>query len=134
MQTFILFALAAWHGFNGFFMLLVPARWYESVPGVTHTGAFNGHFIADIGIAFLASAVGLALAARKSGRIAAALLIAPTAFLGGHAVLHVVEFSHGHLTSMDILRDSLLILVPGLLPALFAFRNSQSRAIGEKPC
>lgn len=134
MQKLILSILAVWHGFNGLFMLFMPMRWYEGVPGVTHTGPFNGHFIADIAIAFLASAIGLALAVRQPGPIAAALLIAPAAFLGGHAVLHAVEFFHGHMIATDILRDTLIILVPGLLPALFILKNLQLRTAGEKPC
>ena len=35
---------------NGLFMLLAPSTWYHFVPGVTHTGPFNQHFIRDIGL------------------------------------------------------------------------------------
>jgi hypothetical protein len=37
----------------GLTMLAVPAIWYASVPGVSETGAFNPHFIRDIGAAYL---------------------------------------------------------------------------------
>lgn len=122
MTKIILAVLAAWHGLNGFFMLAMPVRWYETVPGVTHTGPFNGHFIADIAIAFLASAIGLALAASRPGHSVAAFLTMPAIFLGGHAVLHAVEFFHGHLNAYEIVRDTAIIIVPGLLPAILAFR------------
>ena len=43
---------------NGLFMLVAPTRWYYFVPGVTDPGAFNQHFVRDIGIiqAFLGGA------------------------------------------------------------------------------
>lgn len=130
MTKIILLVLAAWHGLNGFVMLLMPVRWYETVPGVTHTGPFNGHFIADIAIAFLASAIGLALAAFRSGSASVAFLAAPAVFLGGHAVLHAVEFLHGHLNAYEIIRDMATIIVPGLLPAFLAFRILQFQTNG----
>lgn len=131
MHKLILSALAVWHGFNGVFMLAMPVRWYETVPGVTHTGPFNGHFIADIAIAFLASATGLAIAAAVKGSTAAALLVAPSVFLGGHAILHLAEFTHGHLGFAGMLRDAAIIVVPGLLPAWFLFTNFRRSTQGE---
>ena len=131
MHKLILSILAVWHGANGLFMLILPALWYETVPGVTHTGPFNGHFIADIAIAFLAAAAGLALATRHRGPLAAALLVAPAVFLGGHAILHAVEFTHGHLNPGEIIRDILIIVVPGLAPAVLLWRNLQIRQYGE---
>ncbi len=47
------------HLLNGIYMLVAPAAWYTSVPGVTATGPFNHHFITDIGFAFAASGVGM---------------------------------------------------------------------------
>jgi len=48
------FILIAFNGLflfgNGLFMLVAPLAWYEIIPGVTHTGSFNQHFIRDIGI------------------------------------------------------------------------------------
>jgi hypothetical protein len=38
---------------NGLTMLAVPAVWYAWVPGISETGAFNPHFIRDIGAAYL---------------------------------------------------------------------------------
>ena len=48
---------------NGLFMLVVPSAWYHFVPGVTHTGPFNQHFIRDIGIIqlFLGIAFGIGM-------------------------------------------------------------------------
>ncbi len=130
MTKTILLVLAAWHGLNGVVMLLMPVRWYETVPGVTHTGPFNGHFIADIAIAFLASAIGLALAALRPGHSTVAFIAAPAVFLGGHAVLHAVEFFHGHLNVYEIVRDTATIILPGLLPAWLIWRELKMQTSG----
>ena len=67
----ILIALvAAFALFNGGFMLADPFGWYQTVGTVKFTGPPNQHFIRDIGLAFLASGLMLAYAARwPNGRI-----------------------------------------------------------------
>lgn len=131
MRTITLSILTFWHGANGLFMLLAPEHWYESVPGVTPTGPFNSHFIADIAIAFLACAIALALAVRLRGKIGGAMLIAPAMFLGGHSLLHLFELFHHGLSPTDIVRDTLTILTPGFLPAVIAWRDWRSSPRGE---
>ncbi|HET8881757.1 MAG TPA: hypothetical protein VFM56_06225, partial [Solimonas sp.] len=42
------FGLAA----NGVWMLFSPESWYPVIPGVTHTGPLNVHFVRDIGCAY----------------------------------------------------------------------------------
>jgi uncharacterized protein YjeT (DUF2065 family) len=55
---------------NGLFMLVVPSAWYHFVPGVTHTGPFNQHFIRDIGLIqmFLGAAFGVGIIQPASAR------------------------------------------------------------------
>src|SRR5579871_1365158 len=66
----LLLLLGISHIVNGLFMLIAPAEWYASVPGVTATGPFNPHFILDIGMAFVASGAGLMLGARRGASAA----------------------------------------------------------------
>ena len=40
---------------NGTFMLIAPFAWYEWLGTVKATGPANGHFLRDIGIAYLVS-------------------------------------------------------------------------------
>jgi len=58
--SMVLFIMVALNGLflfgNGLFMLVVPSAWYHFVPGVTHTGPFNQHFIRDIGLIRCSSA------------------------------------------------------------------------------
>ncbi len=131
MRKTLLLILVGWHGLNGLAMIAMPELWYQTVPGVTATGPFNGHFVADIAIAFLASAAGLAVAAARFRISAPAALVAPAVFLGGHAVLHLAEFFHGHMGMSEIARDTLLILIPGLLPAIVLWQDWQTAKQGE---
>jgi len=119
MMTLILFVLTVFNAANGLAMVFAPRFWYATVPGASETGPFNPHFIPDIGIAFLAAALGTALAIRSTGTARLAVLAPAALFLGGHAVLHIVELSHH---GEAVLRDTAMIVVPGLLPvALLGF-------------
>jgi len=71
---------------NGLFMLLAPHQWFASVPGVPVP--FNPHFVMDIGMAYIASGVGLALGARM-GRTSAVLACAGATWPGLHAFIHI---------------------------------------------
>jgi len=84
----LLLLLGASHIVNGLFMLIAPADWYASVPGVTATGPFNPHFVLDIGMAFVASGAGLMLGARR-GTSAAILACAGAAWPALHALIHI---------------------------------------------
>lgn len=37
-------------------MIMAPGFWYERFPGVAERGAFNAHFVRDLGCAFLVAA------------------------------------------------------------------------------
>jgi hypothetical protein len=84
----ILVLLGLLHLANGLWMLTAPEAWYAAVPGVTMTGPLNHHFIQDIGLAFLASGAGLALAFRP-GAVVAALALAGATWPMLHALLHI---------------------------------------------
>ncbi len=86
---------------NGGFMLLAPAIWYETVPGVTGTGPLNVHFVRDIGAAYLVSGIAPLWLAADRRAWPAALIGA--GFLGLHGMIHLVEWlgghGHGHLAT-----------------------------------
>src|SRR5690242_19842110 len=87
----ILILLGIFHAANGVSMLVAPDFWYNSVPGVTASGPINHHFIADIGLAFIASGIGLLMALR-SGAIAATFALAGATWPALHALVHVWEW------------------------------------------
>jgi hypothetical protein len=89
---------------NGGFMVWDPHGWYQLLPTVQATGAFNQHFVRDIGLAYITCAMVLGYAARfPSGRWLAAL--AGALWLTLHGAFHVWELLAGigaqHVFWMD---------------------------------
>jgi predicted anti-sigma-YlaC factor YlaD len=109
---------------NAVWMLIDPLHWYEDLPaGVPDTGPFNAHFVRDIGCAFLAVGVGLAVAAwRPAWRVP--LVGVATLFYVAHAVLHVADTLGGTLDA-----DHWLLDLPGvyLLAALLIWLTVRVR-------
>ena len=118
-------------------MLMAPEIWYESVPGVTHTGFFNQHFIRDIGLIqlFLGAAfgVGLTLPDRRIG-----LWLVATLWLGAHAFFHLWEVAVGICAPSALRRDFPAVSLPAIVGAILTFwairqqraRRSRSPDIG----
>ena len=107
--------LGAGGALNGAFMLIDGARWYDSVPGLAHTGPFNPHFVADIGAAYLAASLALVARAWRPRYWPAAL--AGAGFLAMHALIHVADLTLQ--ASTDPLTDIAGVIVPSAL-ALWA--------------
>ncbi|MBS0275594.1 MAG: hypothetical protein JSR55_14710 [Proteobacteria bacterium] len=87
----VLGLLGLFHLINGLWMLLAPEGWYAAVPGVTLEGPFNHHFIGDIGLAFIASGIGMMMSFRM-GKTAAAFVLAGATWPTLHACFHVWEW------------------------------------------
>lgn len=115
--------LGAFNALNGVLMLADGPRWYASVPGVTHTGPFNPHFVADIGAAFLAA--GLALMARAWRPRYWPAALAGAGFLGLHALIHVADVAMAHSVTPTF--DIAVVIAPAAL-ALWAALPAKSDA------
>ncbi len=99
---------------NGLLMLAAPLTWYDITPGADHTGPANIHFIRDIGLAFIAASAAIIAVAQPALRLRPAFA-ATSVFVGGHAILHMIEFLDGHFGFFEIIRDTALIVVPALI-------------------
>lgn len=99
---------------NGVFMLVAPETWYWTVPGVPVRGAFNQHFVRDIGIQYLLMGVAFAYGALNSQH---RLLLwwLPTTWLVGHAVFHVLEVAAGLCGPEYLLVDFAGVTLPALI-------------------
>jgi hypothetical protein len=72
-------------------MLADPLAWYHDLPAeVPDFGAFNPHFVRDIGCAFATVGVALVWAALSPPRRFALAAVA-SLFYAGHAVVHVLD-------------------------------------------
>ena len=105
---------------NALAMLADPSAWYAATPGVTHTGAFNPHFIRDIGLAYLTLSLLLAGAAAIP-RYAFILTGAVTLYLALHALLHVWDIAAARLPPDHLLVDAPGVFLPPLITGLVAF-------------
>jgi len=119
--------LGLFHVGNGLWMLIAPEAWYAAIPGVSATGPINHHFIADIGLAFLASGAGLMLGARNM-RAAGAFAVAGASWSALHALLHLWGWLHEGLpasASIAISEGAGVMLVGALGAALAWFRFAE---------
>lgn len=118
----MLLILGAFHFVNGLWMLAMPMAWYAAIPGVRDTGPLNHHFVADIGLAFLASGAGLALGALRRPW-AGAMAVAGATWPALHALLHVWGWlAHGFPTAPPVIISELIGVVGiGILGAVLAW-------------
>ena len=105
---------------NAWTMLADPAAWHAAVPGVEHTGAFNPHFIRDIGLAYLTLALLLAGAAAVP-RYAFVMVGTVTLYLVLHALLHFWDIAAARLPLDHLLVDAPGVFLPPALTALMTF-------------
>ncbi|MDP1872919.1 hypothetical protein [Phenylobacterium sp.] len=105
-------------------MLGAPFDWYEAVPGVVKTGPFNGHFVRDIGAAYLVCAVALAVSVWKPSKAWPALLAAG-GFLSLHAGIHLLDTICGRASLGDLARDLPGVFLPALLTVGLGLRAAR---------
>ena len=99
---------------SGLWMIAMPRSWFHAIPGVSGTGPFNGHFVTDVGLAYLVSGGCLAVAAMWPARRDHGLPGA--AFLAGHAMYHLIAARHW-TNAATALTESVGIYMPVVLAA-----------------
>jgi hypothetical protein len=125
--------LGLFHLGNGLWMLVAPDGWYAAVPGVNMSGPINHHFVADIGLAFVASGAGLLLGARNM-RSAGAFAVAGATWPALHALLHVWGWVHMGLPASASVAMSegvgvMLIGAVGAALAWLRYSEEQQRGV-----
>lgn len=122
----VLFALFA--ALNGARMVLDPLGWFASIPELGLTGAANGHFIRDVGTAYLASAAGFALAAFRPSQGFPALLVVAI-FMAGHGVGHLADIAGGCAAAPGgTTTDWFGVILPGALTAALCLWSLRFRS------
>jgi hypothetical protein len=113
--------LGVFHLANGLAMLAFPAAWAAAVVHLGVPDHLHFHFIADIGMAFLASGTGLVLGARR-GAANAAWAAAGVTWPALHALLHVKEWIvDGPPPAMgDLVNEGLGVIAVGALGVALA--------------
>jgi putative effector of murein hydrolase LrgA (UPF0299 family) len=116
---------------NGVFMLIAPESWYQTVPGVTDTGPYNPHFVRDIGIAFVASSVGIWMAVGSSWQSRLSGAVVGMLFLAGHALFHVMEMFMHSPNAAAVIRDLAMIVVPAAIAAVWMIRELRRERVPD---
>ena len=126
----ILVLLGVMAAANGLWMLASPEGWYAAIPGVTMTGPANHHFISDIGLAYLASGVGMVLA-MHAGMAGAAFALAGATWPLLHALLHVWGWiAHGLPAATDVvISEAVGVVLIGVLGFVLALINARKQGV-----
>lgn len=126
---FLCALLAAFAAANGARMALDPLGWFASIPELGLTGAANAHFIRDVGTAYLAAAMGLALAVFRPAQGFGVLLVAAI-FMTGHGIGHLVDIAQGCAARRGgTALDWFGVILPGAITAalcIWSFRFKPS--------
>ncbi len=128
--TYGLFAF--WFALLGVHMLIDPAGWYSSTPGVPEEGPMNAHFIRDIGSAFIMVAIAYGFSVQKSAswQLPAVAAVLPAL----HGGIHLLGAISGHRHGDGLLLELLAVVLPGGIAAvlpLVHYRN-QSKGAGHE--
>jgi hypothetical protein len=126
----MLLILGVFHLLNGLAMLVDPMAWYIAVPGVNASGPLNHHFIADIGLVFVASGAGLILGARQGPR-AAVWAAAGAAWPALHALLHIGGWlAHGFPATGPLIASEVFGVVgTGALGVALAWARNRQEGV-----
>lgn len=95
-------------------MIVAPSHWFHTFPGVAASGAFNGHLVRDLGVAFGIAGTAFLWSVWRLAQALPAVLAA-TAFLIGHAGIHVAEAFGRHGSHALRASDGPTVYAPALL-------------------
>lgn len=113
--TALLYLFGVTYALNGAAMLFAPSAWFfQLVPGVPETGAFNAHLVMDGGTFYIPIGIALMVAARDAERHVAAVAIAAGATLL-HALLHLYSHEAGLLSWRYVTTEIAAIYIPAAL-------------------
>jgi ABC-type branched-subunit amino acid transport system permease subunit len=130
MLKFIYLIFCVLSLFNGAWMLLFPLSWYTDLPAaVANTGPFNPHFIRDLGVVFLLIGVAFGWSAFNVNR-SRPVHFAVTAFVTGHALIHLADIIAGRLPHSHWMIDMPGVFVPALLMIILAVPSVRKRLGG----
>lgn len=126
----LLLVLGLFHVGNGVAMLAWPTGWAASVVHKASPSHLEFHFIADIGMAFLASGIALVWSARR-GTWFAPWAIAGATWPALHALIHVREWiaMGPPAATMDMLNEGIAVILAGLAGVVLAWLRQREGVV-----
>ncbi len=118
----LLLVVGLFHAANALWMLAFPVEWAATVVHQPDPVHLELHFIADIGMAFLASGAALIWSARRGPQFAM-WAIAGATWPALHALIHLREWVMDGLppTTGDILSEGIGVILVGAAGVLLAW-------------
>jgi hypothetical protein len=121
-----LLVLGALWCLTGTFAFAQPELFYSLVPGLASMGAYNMHFVRDVGLAFFASGAALLWGTWHREK-AMALAGASWPFL--HALFHLQVWAHrGFPLDLVFAFDLLAVMAPAVLAVVWLLTKSKAAA------
>ena len=116
MTRILIWAFVAYYLLTGLYIAVMPHEFYLNAPGARETGAYNMHFIRDVGFAFLTSSVAIGYGVFAGNR---ALMVFGSLWLLIHGLFHLTLWIvHGMQLDGAALTDAILVSIPAI--AVFA--------------
>jgi hypothetical protein len=112
---------------NGIWMMFSASTWFNKMPvGAEDTGAFNAHFLHDVGLVYLLVGLGAFWCANKL-KECVEVHFGITLFMVGYAIIHLIEILLGDLPPNHLLIDLQLVTLPviillGLTPTIIKYK------------
>lgn len=116
---------------NGFWMVVSASTWFSKMPvEAEDTGPFNAHFVHDVGLVYLLVGIGAFWCAYKL-KNCTEVHLGITLFMGGHALIHIVEILLEVLPASHWFIDFPLVTLPaiiliGLTPTVLKYKQWQN--------
>jgi len=113
---------------NGLWMVSSALPWFNNVPAdMAATGNPNVHLIHDVGLSYIIFGLGLVWCAQNL-HTCKPVYIGISFFMGGHALIHLVEILAGQLPSSHWLIDVPLVFLPGIILPVLAIPKFWKKA------
>jgi hypothetical protein len=113
--------------FTGIWMLFFPLSWYSNFPAaIPHTGAFNSHFVRDLGVVYLTIALSFAWCASQLN-LSRPVHLGLTFFFTGHALIHLFDILSGRLPQSHWATDLPLVFLPAVVMIALSIRSVRSK-------
>lgn len=116
MLRLLIWALVAYYLLTGLYLAVLPHDFYLNAPGAQATGAYNMHFMRDVGFAFLTSSIAIGYGIYAGAK---PLMVFGSVWLLIHGLFHLTLWIiHGMQFDSAAIIDAALVSIPAV--AIFA--------------